>query len=147
MTPHSAHHSSLLSSYRHCIVHTANGFPLSVARQGTLSSDSFHVPDVSLVPDPTMLGRSLTMTVVLFLTLMFAIFRIIALITWLALAPVIVIHSVFGILTDFSFLSLHPPVLSAPPVLLRLHHHLLSGIIVWVIFLTPNYLLCFVEVF
>jgi hypothetical protein len=61
--------------------------------------------------------------------------------------PVIVIHSVFGSLTDFIFLSLHSPVLSALPVLLHLHHHLLSGIIVWVIFLTPNYLLCFVEVF
>jgi hypothetical protein len=46
MTPHSAHLSSLRPSH-HCIVHTADGSPLSVARQGTLSSDSFHVPDVS----------------------------------------------------------------------------------------------------
>jgi hypothetical protein len=30
------------------------GSPLSVAGQGTLSSDSFHVPDISLVPDLTM---------------------------------------------------------------------------------------------
>jgi hypothetical protein len=53
MTPHSAHLSSL-RSYRHCIVHTADRSPLSVAGQGTLSSDSFHVPDVSLVPALTM---------------------------------------------------------------------------------------------
>jgi hypothetical protein len=43
---------------------------------------------------------------------MFAIFRIVALDTWLALAPVIVIHSVFGSLTDFLFLPLRPLVLS-----------------------------------
>jgi hypothetical protein len=54
MTPHSAHLSSLRPSYCHCIVHTADGSPLSIAGQGTLSSDSFHVPDVSLVLDLTM---------------------------------------------------------------------------------------------
>jgi hypothetical protein len=54
MTPHSAHLSSLRPSSHHCIVHTANGSPLSVARQGTLCIDSFHVPDVSLVPDLAM---------------------------------------------------------------------------------------------
>ena len=54
MTPHSAHLSSLHPSYRHCIVHTADGSPLSVAGQGTLSSNCFYVPDVSLVPDLTM---------------------------------------------------------------------------------------------
>jgi hypothetical protein len=53
MTPHSTHLSSLRPS-RHCIVHTADGSSLSVARQGTLSSDSFHVPYVSLVPDLTI---------------------------------------------------------------------------------------------
>jgi hypothetical protein len=87
------------------------------------------------------------MTVVLFLILMFAIFRIIALIIWLALTPVVVIHNVFGSLTNFIFLPLRPPILLAPPVLLHPRHHFLSGIIVWVIFLTPDYLLCFVEVF
>jgi hypothetical protein len=87
------------------------------------------------------------MTVMLFLILMFAIFRIVALVTWLALAPIVVIHSVFGSLTGFIFLSLRPPVLSAQHVLLRSRRHLLSGIIVWVIFLAPDYLLCFVEVF
>jgi hypothetical protein len=87
------------------------------------------------------------MIVVLFLILMFAIFRIVALVTWLALTLVVVIHNVFGSLTDFIFLPLRSPVLSAPPVLLRPCHHLLSGIIVWVIFLAPDYLLSFVEVF
>jgi hypothetical protein len=54
MTPHSAHLSCLRHSSRHCIVHIADGSPLSVAGQDTLSSDSFHVLDVSLVPDLTM---------------------------------------------------------------------------------------------
>jgi hypothetical protein len=54
MTPHSAHLSSLRPSSCHCIVHTVDGSPLFVAGQGTLSSDSFHIPDVSLVPDLTM---------------------------------------------------------------------------------------------
>jgi hypothetical protein len=53
MTPHSAHLSALCP-YHHCIVHTADVSPLSIARQGTLCSDSFHVPGVSLVPDLTM---------------------------------------------------------------------------------------------
>jgi hypothetical protein len=87
------------------------------------------------------------MTIALFLILMFAIFRIVALVTWLALDPVVVIHSVFGSLTGFIFLPLRPPVLSALHVLLRSRRHLLSGIIVWVIFLAPDYLLCFIEVF
>jgi hypothetical protein len=78
---------------------------------------------------------------------MFAIFRIVALVIWLALALVVVIHNVFGSLIDFIFLPLRPSVLSAPPVLFHPRRHLLSGIIVWVIFLTPDYLLCFVEVF
>jgi hypothetical protein len=54
MTPHSTHLSSLRPSYRHCIIHTTDGSPLSVVGQGTLSSDSFYVPDVSLIPDLTM---------------------------------------------------------------------------------------------
>jgi hypothetical protein len=54
MIPHSTHLSALRPSYRHCTIHTTDGSPLSVARQGTLCSDSFHVPDVSLVPDLTM---------------------------------------------------------------------------------------------
>jgi hypothetical protein len=78
---------------------------------------------------------------------MFAIFRIVALVTWLALAPVVVIHNVFGSSTGFIFLPLRPPVLSASPVLLHPRRHLLSDIIVWVIFLAPDYLLCLIEVF
>jgi hypothetical protein len=54
MTPHSTHLSALRPSYRHCTVHTADGSPLSIAGQGTLCSDSFHVPDVSLVPNLTI---------------------------------------------------------------------------------------------
>jgi hypothetical protein len=63
MTPHSANLSALRPSYRHCIVHTADGSPLSVAGQGTLCSDSFHVPNVILIPDLTMklmLARQIT---------------------------------------------------------------------------------------
>jgi hypothetical protein len=54
MTPHFAHLSILHPSYRHCIVRTIDGSPLSVTRQDMLCSDSFYVPDVSLVPDLTM---------------------------------------------------------------------------------------------
>jgi hypothetical protein len=78
---------------------------------------------------------------------MFAIFRIVALDTWLALVPVVVIHNVFGSLTDFLFLPLRPLVLSTLPMLLRSHRRLLSGIVVWFIFITPDYLHCFIEVF
>jgi hypothetical protein len=82
MTPHSVHLSSIHSSYRHLTVQTTDGSPLSVAIHGTLSSDSFYVPDVSLIPDMTnslcLLGKLLTMTVVSFLTLIFAIFKIVA---------------------------------------------------------------------
>jgi hypothetical protein len=54
MTLHSAHLSSLRPSYRHCTIHTTDCFLLSVAAHGTLYCNSFHVPDVSLVPDLTM---------------------------------------------------------------------------------------------
>jgi hypothetical protein len=111
MTPHSTHLSSL-HPYRHCTIHITDGSSLSVARHGTLCSNSFHIPDVSFVPDLRMqlmsLDRSLTMTVVLFLILIFATFRIVALVTWLAQAPIIVIHSVFESLTGFVFLPLCP---------------------------------------
>jgi hypothetical protein len=49
MAPHSTHLSSLRPSSRHCIVHTTDGSPLSVAGHGTLSSDSFHVLDFLLL--------------------------------------------------------------------------------------------------
>jgi hypothetical protein len=54
MTPYFVHLSSLRPSYHHCIVHTIDGSPLSVAGQDMLCSDSFHVPDVSLVTDLTI---------------------------------------------------------------------------------------------
>jgi hypothetical protein len=87
------------------------------------------------------------MIVVLFLILIFSIFKIIVLVTWLALSPAIVIHIVFGSLIGFIFLPLCPPVLSAQPPLLCPHCRFLNGIIVWAIFLAPDYLHCFVEVF
>jgi hypothetical protein len=116
MTSHSAYLSSMCPSYRH--------LTLFAARQGTLCSDSFYVPDISLVPDLTMqlilLGRLLTMIVVSFLTLIFVIFRIVA---------------------------LHPSVLRAMSSLLCPRHHFLSDIIIWVIFVVLDYLRCFIEVF
>jgi hypothetical protein len=87
------------------------------------------------------------MTIILFLILMFAIFRIIALVIWLALAPIDVIRSDFGSLTGFVFLPLCLLVLSAPPMLLHPHHHLLSGTITWATFVALDCLLCFIEVF
>jgi hypothetical protein len=58
MTPHSAYISALRPSYRHCTVHTVDGSPLSVAGQGILCSDSFHVSNISLVFDLTMQLKS-----------------------------------------------------------------------------------------
>jgi hypothetical protein len=61
--------------------------------------------------------------------------------------PVVVIHNIFGSLTDFVFLPLRLPVLSALPSLLHPHRRLLSGIIVWATPVASNCQLCFVEVF
>jgi hypothetical protein len=44
MTPHYVHFSSMRPSYRHLTIQTIDGSPLSVARQGTLCSDSFLCP-------------------------------------------------------------------------------------------------------
>jgi hypothetical protein len=87
------------------------------------------------------------MTIISFLTLTFAIFRIVARVIWLVLVPGAVTHNVFGCLTDFVFLPLHPTVLTILPSLLHPRHRFLSGIIVWVIFVVLDYLLCFVDVF
>jgi hypothetical protein len=87
------------------------------------------------------------MTVVLFLILVFARFRIVALVTWLVLAPVVMIHNVFGSLTDFVFLLLHPSVLLALLMMCHPRHHLLSGIIVWATFVAPTCRHYFIEVF
>jgi hypothetical protein len=87
------------------------------------------------------------MTVVLFSIMIFATFSIVALVTWLTLAPVVVIHNVFGDLTGFVFLPLRPPVLSALLMLRPPRRHLLDGIIVWATFVAPACRLYFVEVF
>jgi hypothetical protein len=151
MTPHSAHLSSLRPSSRHCIVYTADESPLSVAGQGTLFSNSFHIPDVSLVPNLTIQLMSAGQIadhdcrVILDPDVCYIQDRHTG--HLVGTAPVVVIHSVCGSLTNFIFLPLRPSVLSAPPVLLHPRRHLLSGIIVWDIFLAPSNLLCFVEVF
>jgi hypothetical protein len=151
MTPHSAHLSSLRPSSRHCIVHTVDGSPLSVAGRGALSSDSFHAPDVSLIPDLTKQLMSAGQIadhdchVILDPDVCYIQDRRTG--HLVSTGPVVVIHIVFGSLTDFIFLPLCPPVLSALLVLLHPRRHLLSGIIIWVIFLAPGYLLCFIEVF
>jgi hypothetical protein len=103
MTPRSAHLSSLHPSYRHCIVHTTDGSPLSIAGQGTLSSASFCVPDVSLVPDLTMQLMS---------------------------AGQITDYDCRVIQDRRTDHLVSLPVLSAPPLLLCPCHHLLSGTIV-----------------
>jgi hypothetical protein len=125
MTHHSAHLSSMRPSYHHLIVHTADGSTLSVVGQGTLCSVFFHVPDVSLIPN-------LTMIVVSFFTLIFAI---------------VVTHNIFESLSDFIFLLLHSLVMLALPSLLHLCHHFLSGIIIWDNFVAFDCLHCFVKVF
>jgi hypothetical protein len=53
MTPHSTHLSSL-PPYHHLTIHTTDGSHLYVVGQDTLCSESFHVPDVSLVLDLTL---------------------------------------------------------------------------------------------
>jgi hypothetical protein len=108
--------------------------PLSVARQGTLSSDSFHVPNVSLVLDLTMQLMSAGQIadhdcrVILDPDVCYIQDRCTS--HLVGTDPVVMIHSVFGSLTDFIFLPLRPPVLSAPPVLLHPRRHLLSDIII-----------------
>jgi hypothetical protein len=86
------------------------------------------------------------MTVVLFLTLIFAIFRIVSRVIWLVLALVAVTHSVFGSLTGFVFLPLCPSVLPVPLSLPHPRRRFISGIIASVIFVDLDYLLCFIEV-
>jgi hypothetical protein len=134
MTPHSAHLSSLRPSYHHCTIHTADGSPLSVAGQGTLYSNSFHVSDDSFVTNLTMqlmFGGQITdhdYHVILDPDFYYVQDRHTGHLA--GIGPIIVIHSVFESLTDFVFLSMCPPVLSALLMLRRLCHHLLSGIII-----------------
>jgi hypothetical protein len=87
------------------------------------------------------------MTVVTFLILIFAIFKIIAQVIRLVLTPGAVTHNIFGSLTGFIFLPLHLPVLHVLLLLLHPCRHFLNGIIVLVIFVVLDYSQCFVEVF
>jgi hypothetical protein len=87
------------------------------------------------------------MTVVLFLILVFATVRIVTLVIWLAMAPVVVIHCVFGSLTSFVFLPLRPLVLSALLMLRHPRRQLLSDIISWITFVAPACRHYFIEVF
>jgi hypothetical protein len=115
MTPHSAHLSSLHPSYRHCIVHTANGSPLYVTRHSTLNSNSFHIPDVSLVLDLTMqlmsVGQITDHDYCVILDPDFYYIQDCHTSHLVGSGPIIVIHSVFGSLTSFIFLLLRPSVL------------------------------------
>jgi hypothetical protein len=151
MAPHFAHLSALRASYHHCTVHTADGSPLSIAGQGTLCSDPFHVPDVSLVPNLTMQlmsnGQITDHDCCVILDPDVCYIQNRRASHWLTLALIVVIHSVFGSLTGFVFLPLRPPVLLAPPMLLHPSHCLHSGIIVYVIFVAPGCPHCFVEAF
>jgi hypothetical protein len=54
MTPYRTFLSSMIPSSRSLTVHTADGSPLSVVGPGILSSDYFHVVDVSFMPHLTM---------------------------------------------------------------------------------------------
>jgi hypothetical protein len=71
-----------------------------------------------------MFGILLTMIIVSFLIPIFATFRIIARVSWLVLAHVVMTHNVCGILIGFVFLLLHQPILLALPLLLHLCRHL-----------------------
>jgi hypothetical protein len=151
MTPHSTHFSALRPFYRHYTVHTADGSPLSVAGQGTLCSDSFHVPDVSLVLDLTMqlmsAGQITNHDCRVILDSDFCYIQDRRTGHLVGTDPNVVTHSVFGSLTGFIFLLLRSPVLLVLLSLLRPCYRFISGIIVWVIFVDLDYLLCFVEVF
>jgi hypothetical protein len=151
MTPHSAHLSALRPSYRHCTIHTTDGSPLSIDRHGTLCSDSFYVPDVSLVPDLTMQlmwAEQITdheCRVILDPDFCYIQDRRIG--HLVGTASSIVTHIIFGSLTGFIFLPLRPPVLLVPLSLLYPRRHFISGIIVWATFISPDCLLCFVKAF
>jgi hypothetical protein len=84
------------------------------------------------------------MTVVPSLTLIFAIFRTVAWAIWLVPAPGTMTHNAFESLTSFVLLLLCLPVLLSLP---HPHHHFISDITVWVIFVDLDYLVYFIEVF
>jgi hypothetical protein len=91
---------SLLSAIRSLIspvrVLMADGTSLPVSSRGTLSTSSFSVPDISLVPRLKMNLFSATLVVVSFLTLILVLFRIVAHRPWLELALAAVTLQGFG---------------------------------------------------
>jgi hypothetical protein len=110
-----------------------HGSPLSVVGQGMFCSNSFHVPDVSLVPDLTMQLLSAG--------------QITDHDCHVILDPDFCYIQDRQSLTGFVFLPLHLPVLSDLLSLLHSCHCFISGIIVWVIIVDLDSLLCFDEVF
>jgi hypothetical protein len=151
MTPHSTHLSALRPSYHHCTVHTAEGSPLSVARQGTLCSNSFHVRGVSLVLDLSMqlmsAGQITNHDCHVILDPDFCYIYDSPMGHLVGTGPGTVTHIVFRSLTSFVFPPLRPLVLPVLLSLLHTCHRFISGIIVWVIFVDLDYLLCFVDIF
>jgi hypothetical protein len=151
MTPHSTLLSTLCPSYHHCTVHIVDGSPLSIAGQGTFCSDSFHVPDVSLVPDLTMqlmsAGQITDHHCRVILDPDFCYIQDHRTGHLVGTGPGTVTHIVFRSLTSFVFPPLRPLVLPVLLSLLHTCHRFISGIIVWVIFVDLDYLLCFVDIF
>jgi hypothetical protein len=150
MTPHSTHLSALRPSYRCCTVYTADGSPLFVARQGTLCSDSFHVPGVSPVPDLTMQFMSVGQIID-------HDYRVILDPEFCYIQDCRTGHLV-GTRSrrrdsqclwelDWLCLSSVVPASLVSPVAASSTSSFISGIIVWVIFVDLDYLLCFIEVF
>jgi hypothetical protein len=135
------------------LCHTADGSSLSVARHDTLSSNSFHVPDVSLVPDLTMQLMSAGQIadhdcrVILDPDVYYIQDRRIG--HLVGTGPIVVIRNVFGSLSGFILLPLRPLVLSAPPVLCCFIHVIICSVALssGSSFCPPDYLLCFVEAF
>jgi hypothetical protein len=133
MTPYHTYFSSMSPLSRSLTVRTADGSLLSIVGRGTLSSHSFHVPDVSFVSDLTMQLMSVVQLTDHDCCVIrdpdFVMFRTDARVTWLVLALAVMILNIFGSLTGLIFL---PPRLSVllDPLLLLLPRRLLSDIIV-----------------
>jgi hypothetical protein len=151
MTPHSTHLFALRPSYCHCTVHTTDGSPLSVAGQGTLYSNSFHGPDVSLVPNLTMqlmsVGQITDHDCHVILDPDFCYIQDRRTGHLVRTGPR---HCDSQHLWEVDWLCLSSVAPTSFAVLLSLLHpchHFISGIIVWVIFVDLDYLLCFVEIF
>jgi hypothetical protein len=113
------HYTCLSSKSPSCslTVHTVDGSLLFAVDLGTLLSDSFHVPDVSFIPDLTiqlMFVGQITDHDYCVILPDFCYVQDQALVAWLVLALVVVTLSVFRSLTDFVFLPLCLSVLLGP---------------------------------